>query len=299
MQLVSGIISTHNRNAEIVERALKSILNQTYSHVEIIVVDDSSSDFEGRDCTKSMVESYSDKNVRYIRHSECRGACAARNTGLAEANGEIVGFLDDDDEWLPEKIERMLPYFDIPEVALVYSDWQMCNDDNGSVTNEKTRDCVGYVFDELIMGTNFIGSTSFPLLRKKHLEDIGGFDILMASSQDLDVWLRIAQKYKVQYVGEVLNRYHVHSGERITKSYTKRVKGNERLIEKNLDYLKKHKAAYYSRCVILHSFYALNHQTSDSLRLFFKCCAIRPSEFKSNLKLLYKSLRSFFGKSKG
>lgn len=299
MELVSGIISTHNRNADIVERALKSILAQTHTNIEVIVVDDSSPDFEDRSNVKSMVESYKDKNVRYIAHEECKGACAARNTGLADSKGEIVGFLDDDDEWLPNKVEMMLPRFADEEVALVYSNHKIVNDEDGTVTPHKNTCCKENVFDKLMLTSNFIGSTSFPLLRKKALLEIGGFDVLMQSAQDLDVWLRLTKIHKVDYVDEMLTAYHVHAGDQIIKNYTRRVLGIERLVEKNIEYLKKNPDAYYNRINYLTFAYGKNKQFKKAFKLWFKCCGLKFFYFKRNAKLLYSVLTEFLHRNKG
>lgn len=294
MELISGIITTHNRDADIVERALKSILNQTHTNIEVIVVDDSSPDFADRDNVKQIVESYSDRNVRYIRHSECKGACAARNTGLADAKGEIIGFLDDDDEWMPTKVEKMLPLFDDKEVAIVYSDWLLYCDDDGTVTNQNTQKHSGSVFDKLIMGVNFIGSTSFPLLRKKCVKEVGGFDVLMQSAQDLDLWLRLSQKYAVGYIDEALNNYHMHNGERISTNYNRRINGNKRLIEKNIEYLKTHKSAYYVRNYILFFCYLNAIKYKESFLVCMKCWSIIPGNVHNNLIMLVALIKKIF-----
>lgn len=102
--LVTAVITTHRRPPEIVERALKSVLGQTYQNIEVLVVDDSPEEFTMRSAVKSMVESYGDRNVTYIAHERCLGACAARNTGLEAARGEFIGYFDND-EWMPSKIE--------------------------------------------------------------------------------------------------------------------------------------------------------------------------------------------------
>ena len=113
MSLVTCAITTHKRKPEIVERAIKSILNQTHKNIEVFVIDDSPSDWEYRNDVKSMVEGYSSQNVTYIPHEKCMGACVARNTALENAKGEYIGFLDDDDEWNPTKIDKMIKAFRI------------------------------------------------------------------------------------------------------------------------------------------------------------------------------------------
>ena len=115
-ELVSAVITACNRNIDILERAVKSVANQTYPHIEIIVVDDSSSKAPGR----KEIEQYltSKYDLRYIRHPKTLGACAARNTGLSVSKGSYIAYLDDDDEWLPTKIERQLTGFTDKSIAL-------------------------------------------------------------------------------------------------------------------------------------------------------------------------------------
>lgn len=292
MVLVSAVITTHKREPEIVERALKSVIDQTHTQMEIIVVDDSPSNYDLRGKVREMVEKYSDRNVKYIQHEECKGACAARNTGLFEANGDFVAFLDDDDEWKPEKIEKQLQKFTSDCVALVYSGSEVINDST-QVTSYSPLKCEsGNVYDKLIV-ENFIGSTSFPLLRKSALLDIDGFDVLMQSAQDYDVWLRISQKYNVECVNESLVIYHVHNGERISSNYTKKINGLERLNEKNKGYLSLHKEARRIRTMKLCPMYAKNGQLFKAVRIWIKAALIQPWMVKENLTYLYDALASY------
>lgn len=115
--LVSVIIPTHDR-AHLLLRTLKTVRDQTYPNMEILVVDDAS-----RDDTESVVGNVSDPRVRYIRRTENGGAAAARNTGVAEAHGKYVAFLDSDDEWMPEKLRRQVAVADqmINPEFVVYS----------------------------------------------------------------------------------------------------------------------------------------------------------------------------------
>lgn len=289
MSLVTAVITTHKREPKIVERALKSILNQTHKDLEIIVVDDSPVTYELRDAVKGMVESYADKGVKYIQHETCKGACAARNTGLSNAKGEFIGFLDDDDEWLPEKIEKQLTGFVNENVALVYCGRETFYSKSNTVTKQTVEFHKGKVFDKLIF-SNFIGSTSFPLLRKDFLNSINGFDVLMQSAQDYDVWLRLAEKYEINYVTDVLVRYYVHESEQISKSSKKRIAGLERLNEKNIEYLRKHRKAYWFRTIKLAPIYALDGNAKKAKKTWLKASKIKPFYIIENLRYLKRTL---------
>ena len=100
--VVSVIIPTYNR-AHLIGRAIRSVLDQTYQDWELIVVDDASTDD-----IPGIVKGFTDGRVKYIRHDENKGAAAARNTGIQAARGAYIAFLDSDDEWLPEKLERQV-----------------------------------------------------------------------------------------------------------------------------------------------------------------------------------------------
>lgn len=261
--LVSAVITTYKRKPEFVLKAIKSVVGQTYQNIEILVIDDSPDSYEYREHVKTAIESLEGR-IRYIQHSKNMGACVARNTGLYEAKEEFIAYLDDDDEWLPQKIELQLQEFTEDNIALVYCGHKCIDDATGKETFPKTYYRSGYIFDELIM-ENFIGSTSFPLLRKNCLEEIGGFDPLMKSAQDYDVWLRLAEKYKIGYTKNVLVTYHVHSEERISSNPQNKIDGRNRLHEKNREYLKKNKKAWWYRHIRSVPEYARNEQYFKAL----------------------------------
>src|SRR5215471_7855638 len=102
MPKVSVIIPTHNR-AEFLRSAITSVLNQTYQDFEIIVVDDASTDK-----TPEVVASFHDGKIKYIRHDANKGDAGSRNTGIRNSSGDFLAFLDDDDEWLPEKLQMQV-----------------------------------------------------------------------------------------------------------------------------------------------------------------------------------------------
>lgn len=291
MDLVSVVITTHKREPEMVERALKSVLSQTYKNMEVFVVDDSPADYPLRKAVEAMVTSYSSQNVKYIPHEKCQGACVARNTGLAAAKGNYIAFLDDDDEWLPEKIEKQLSAFTTEKIALVYCGSNLNRD--GVVTDRKTEFVSGSIYHKLIL-RNFIGSTSFPLLRTQALRAAGGFDPQMQSAQDYDVWLRLAEKYEVAYVDEPLVTYYIHDGEQITRNYAKKVSGLERLNEKNMAYLKTDKNAMWIRTIKLAPMYAGNRQIWKAICAWVRAVMLCPWRVKGNLRYLVHVTRNVF-----
>lgn len=284
--LVTGIITTYKREPRFVQRAARSILNQTYQNIELIIVDDSPSDFEQRDEVKRIAESLGE-NVRYIQHKMNQGACAARNTGISMAKGAIIGFLDDDDEWHEDKVSSMLPLFENnPEIALVYCGSVAIDENKKSTTNIIKIFERGYIYDRLLF-ENFIGSTSFPLIRKKCLESVGGFDTAMLSSQDYDVWLRLCKKYKVNSTPKQLVYYYIHPGDQISKNFKRLVNGHEKIINKNLDALKKNNKAYAERLACLAPEYAGDGKIVKSIFTAFYTLFKNPFRGYENIRMLY------------
>lgn len=283
--LVSAIITTCKRPPYIVERALKSVLAQTYSNLEILVMDDSPTSYSERQDVKYMVDSYD--GVRYIPLKENMGACAARNIGIENSCGEYIAFLDDDDEWLSEKIEKQMREFQNERVGLVYCGSKTMNDIDGKETLRDTEFYRGEVFDTLIQG-NFIGSTSFPLIRRSCLVEIGGFDVEQKSAQDYDVWLKIAKQWEVSYVEDILVTYHVHGLEQISTNYGKKVSGLERLNDKYRKYLDEHPDAYHMRMIKMAPIYVGNGQYKKAFLSYCRAVVKKPLKVSCNIKYLYR-----------
>ena len=280
--MVSAIITTYKRPPEIVKRAAKSVLNQTYKDIELIIVDDSPETYEQRNEVCAMALSLGER-VKYIKHEENLGACAARNTGIKNSNGEYIAFLDDDDEWLPEKIEKQLCVMKKNNsVALVYCGRYIYHEQNNILKCQKVEFHRGKIYDKLILN-NFIGSTSFPLLRKSAIEKLGGFDVQMPAAQDFELWLRVAKAYEIDYVETPLVRYYVHNGDLITKNHTKKREALERLNELNMDYLIKHPKAHSVRILRTITHY-IESDLKKSKELFWKAVKIYPLPNKDLLK---------------
>ncbi len=287
--LVSAIIPTYKRKPEMVKRALSSAVGQTYPNMEVIVVDDSPLDYELREAVRALVESF---GATYIDQKGSKGACTARNTGLAVARGEFVAFLDDDDEWVPEKIAKQIVKFEREEIALIYTEADIVNDSTGDKRRFEVEHLSGHIFDKLLEG-NYIGATSTPLIRAQYLREVGGFDEQMQSAQDYDLWLRLAQKYRIDYCKEPLMIYHIHDGDRITTNYRKKIAGLEQIIEKYRPYLKKKRKVMGMKQIMLTPFYSGDGQLWKALRCWCAGVCKDPVPVKRNLKYLKWIFRNY------
>ena len=286
-KLVSAIITTHNRPIDIVLRAIHSVQAQEYGALEIIVVDDSFANYEYREKLKSCL-TQKHNSVKYIQHEACLGACAARNTGLKIAKGEYVAFLDDDDEWLPKKLQIMVDVLERDNsVGLVYCNEIVVHDERGTEYEIKRKPLYGYAYDELLM-MNYIGSTSIPVLRKKSLTEIGGFDVLMESAQDYDVWLRLSQNNKISFVDIPLVKYHIHCGEQISKNIKKRINGLERLYLKNQDAINTNSNIFWKRNIIMAPLYAEKGDINNALIMWCRAIKKRPFKVIQNIRYLLR-----------
>lgn len=201
---VSVIIPTFNRATD-VQRAVHSVLTQTYRNLEVIVVDDGSTDG-----TAEALSRYHDQ-ARYVRIPHCGLPSRARNAGLEIARGAYLAFLDSDDEWLPQKLERQIEILDkCPEVGLVCSNALVSENsqlESNRLYLRTDQGKSGWVLKELV-GDNFV-ITSTAVVRRRLLDRIGNFceDPLLVAIEDYELWLRIAAIAKVYYVPDGLAVY--------------------------------------------------------------------------------------------
>lgn len=207
--LVSVVIPTYSRN-EALERALNSILNQTYRNLDIIVVDDNSCDSVYRIFVQRIIEKYaSDQRIHYIQNPKNLGGAAARNVGIEAAKGEYIAFLDDDDEYYPQKIEKQLQVFldsASDKLALVYCDLEHRGVNNRVdcvVRKRHKGNCLYKAIED-----DCLASTSMWMVKKILLESVGNFSIVPCK-QDSMVILKLLEKgYEVDYVPKILCIYH-------------------------------------------------------------------------------------------
>lgn len=205
MKSVSVIIPTYNYGRFIAE-AIESVLGQTIGTLEIIVVDDGSTD----DTEKLFVE-FGDA-IRYIKQDN-GGVCAARNRGVAESTGEFIAFLDADDIWEPTKIEKQLAKFAEDEViGLVHCGMREFDSDSGETVQLHLVGGEGWVAADIALWERpvIVGPGGSIVVRRDVIEDVGGFDERLKNGEDWEFCLRVAKKYKVGFVAEPLVNYRNH-----------------------------------------------------------------------------------------
>jgi len=212
MVLVSIVIPTYNRGS-FIERAVYSALTQTYPDLEVIVVDDDSTDD-----TPERIAALQrvDHRVRYLRHETNRGAQAARNSGIQAAQGSYIAFLDSDNEWLPTKLERQMEVFTHAgeEIGAVYCGFRRVSETDGFVADLRPRHR-GHIYQVAL--TEWIADTSTLVVRREELERAGPFRELIRSNQEWDLCIRLAQHCAFDFVPERLVLYHLHSLPTISK----------------------------------------------------------------------------------
>ncbi len=203
-KLVTAIITTHNR-LSLLKRAIDSVLQQTYSNIELIVVDDASTDGTSEYCLNKSF------NYIYIPKSESRGGNYARNIGIKAAKGEYIAFLDDDDYWLPSKIEKQVSLLNSIEiVGLVFCG--MVNHiltfgDEKYIDNPPKRCNRGDMSKRILTSIPFVTSTL--MIRKSILDTVGLFDENLRYWQEYEFAIRLSQKVYIDFVDENLVVYLV------------------------------------------------------------------------------------------
>jgi glycosyltransferase involved in cell wall biosynthesis len=204
MPNVSVIIPAYNAEGFITD-TVRSALDQTYQDLEVIVVDDGSTDG-----TLAQLESFGPR-VRVHRQANS-GVARARNTGVGLARGSWIAFLDADDVWLPHKIERQLAWATRADVPMSFTD----RFNFGSIGDLPELQSIvtpmrgGDIFVPLMHG-NFITLTSV-MIQRELFEEMGGFYTGLNGTEDWDLWLRVAEQHPIGFVSEPLVYYRLHEG---------------------------------------------------------------------------------------
>lgn len=239
MKLVSVIVPVYNVENYIAQ-TIESVLNQTYSHFELLIIDD-----ESPDRSLEICRQFSDPRIKIIGQKN-RGLAGARNTGIRHARGEYLAFLDSDDLWLPEKLAQHIKHLETsPQVGVSFSRSEFIDGQGRALGIYQMPKLQGITPSHLLC-RNPIGNGSAPVIRREVFEAICFqddrygkvenfyFDENFRQSEDIECWLRIAAEtsWKIEGIPEALTLYRVN-GEGLSANLIKQFNSWEQMIEKH------------------------------------------------------------------
>ncbi len=235
--LLSVVMPTHDRRDHL-ERAARSVLDQRGAEIELVVVDDASSDGTPA-VTGRLAE---DSRVRVVRNDRAIGPGAARNKGIGVARGDLLGFCDDDDAWLPGAAGTLVGYLESHADLGVVTSWHRVVHD-GTGRRVDYRGPLVFGADDLLWFN--VVALPFGIIRRSHFADDLCFDEKLLPGEDWDLWLRCAQLRPIAAVPQVLYEYHQHRGQRVTKEGFADLDGHRAFVD-------KHIAAMSPACLTYH-----------------------------------------------
>jgi len=211
MPEISAIITTFNR-ANFLKKAIRSALNQTFKDFELLILDNNSTDE-----TETVVKGFPDKKIKYIKHRPLN-ISQARNLGIKEAKGKYIAFLDDDDDWLPNKLKDQIEIFKKekdPEVMMIYGGF-IRTYANSKKTEKYIPQSKGKITATLLWQKDPVtGSASNPLIKKEIFKKIGGYDEKVLTGEDWEFYLRLSKKYKINFTDKIVLNINQHPGPRL------------------------------------------------------------------------------------
>ncbi len=269
MAKISVVIPTHNRPG-LLNNSINSVLSQTFRDFELIVIDDCSDDN-----TPNVLGGFTDSRLKVIRNTTNKGIAAVRNIGVMSSKGEYIAFLDDDDEWLTDKLEQQLKIMEGGSESLgcVYSGCLVIGPNGSEVIRTSIPKYRNIVLNDLLF-ENFI-TTSTVLLKKSCFDKTGLFDENIPFGEDYDMWIRFAEQFEYDFVKEPLTKYRVHQNS-LTRNYTKAAAGLTEILSKHRRLFAHNKQAYGNLMLILGVIYCYSGKTREGIKTFMKAIRVYP-----------------------
>lgn len=267
MDLVSVILPSYNR-ANTIARAIKSVVNQTYTNYELIIVDDGSTDN-----TEEVVKSLKNENIIYIKHPHNKGAAGARNTGLKIAKGEYIAFQDSDDEWMSHKLKKQINIMKCnKKIDIVYSDlerieksgkikyWESPAIINREIINYKIKD-----YSPVGLGLPSVIMRRYIFFERNEL-----FDEKLPCFIDLEFFIRLLMKgYTFYHVKEALGKYYL-TEDSISNSIENVPEARKLLLEKCWDNIRNDRSFLAAECYRIGIRLYKNHKFEEGRKFLFK-----------------------------
>ncbi|MCW4024180.1 MAG: glycosyltransferase [Candidatus Bathyarchaeota archaeon] len=282
--VVSVILPTKNRS-RFLEPAIKSVLSQTFKEFELIIIDAASTDN-----TSQVVNGFNDSRIKYLRQEKDEGVCAARTLGISKSKGDFVAFLDDDDLWLPKKINTQLTVFRGASnaVGVVYcsSGYYIRMDEQ--VVKFHGASVSGNIFAQIVE-KNIIGNCSGVMVRRECFSDVGLFDASLYAGEDWDMWIRLAKKYEFEPADgfQYMYRLHAHRASSRVNTY-KRLNAVRIILKKFLPDIEalpqKNKliSTWYTHFGLIHF---ENGDTKNAKKAYIKAIKENPANIAAYFKL--------------
>ncbi len=277
--MVSVIIPTYKRKLDYVSNALQSVINQTYDNIEIIVVDDSPSDFPYRDDIKNYIEALNNNRIIYIRNEKNLGGSLSRNVGINVAHGEYITFLDDDDEYMSGKVEKQLKFMLDTNCDLSFSNMIMYRMDGKVCDYRDHKGIKAFDNDTLLryhLTKNLSGTPSF-MFKADKLREIGGFKDAKMGQDFFLMLISIEAGLKIRYFNSCDIKVYKHNDGGISQGKNK-IDGENMLFEFKKQYfnrLSKREIRYvkFRHYMVMSVAYQRNHlygkMLGNALRAFF------------------------------
>lgn len=286
--VVSVVIATNNRKVWLTE-ALESVFAQTYKDYEVIVVDDGS-----EDGTSDYLKERYGNRIRLFRTEGTNGP-TAKNFGASYARGRYIGFLDDDDLWYPEKLEKQVAYMEAApdNVAIVGSGCDHINAEGQPIWKENIPPS-RLNYRTACIAPKLPGANSGSLIRKSVFDKAGGFDLTLTRNQDRDLWIRITRDYEVHLLPEVLSTVRIHDNPRrgVTVDLIRdcRLEINQRIPETGI----RRQADAWTHFHLFRLYW--HHSKRKALAHLFKSFIAYPLPLDVDKNRLKMMLRKFLGR---
>lgn len=271
--LVTVVLPTHNRG-HIIRISLASVLAQTYGNLEVIVVDDASTDD-----TAEVISEVTDRRLRYVRLGENVGAAATRNKGISLAAGEFVFFQDSDDIWLPEKIAlQMKSYHELTArhdgvVGGFCRYVRLCGRNSSIVPADVDLTRFEGLYHDVILNHNIIGTPTL-MARTEVLRSLGGFDESLSTDEDWDLAIRLAKDGRLSFTDEILVCSST-SGDGVSKRL--RARNILKVVDKHMASYELNRESYAVALAAAASDFLENGNEAEAVSAARKSLAIRPS----------------------
>lgn len=284
-ELVTCVITTYKREKSFLKRAIESVLNQTYSNIELLVMNDNHKD-RYKNIVSELIDEFDKSNITHVYSGKNIGVQKQRNKAIELANGKYISFLDDDDFWLSNKISSQVNLFNQnPKLGLVYGDYVILDIEDKQIS-KRIIDVPVYDSKEEslkeLFRKNYIASTSIPLIKKDVFKKVGKFDESLIASQDYDMWVRIVREYEIVAVPFPIMVYYIHDGERISSNAQRKIKAEKIFLNKYFEYYSKDLIALSNKYMMI-GLYLLKSDQFANAREYFK----------KSISLNYRNIRLY------